>query len=240
MPIYFWCAVRVILQVALFSLLSSLFCLFYCFLVGFICPCLFCSPVLLLFILCRGSFYSLLFVLQHGLRFHFSIFTSCPVFIGVYSLSDLSFRFFCFQLLCTVWLLFCFGPFYSFLGVIGCFQSSGPVQLYRSVPYLIVQLCLFLALFRVVSDLVYFRFYTGPVQLYHSVPYLIVVSFLLCFSIVLFCFRLLWYLYSCVLVVVPFCTVSIVVASLAVCRGVVVVYVWDLEWVVCLVRMVPY
>ena len=84
------------LEVALFSLFSFLFCLFGCFLVGFICPCLFCSPVLLLFILCRGSFYSLLFVFVARPPFYFSIFTSCPVFISVYSLSGLSFQFFCF------------------------------------------------------------------------------------------------------------------------------------------------
>ena len=77
--LYFWCAVRVILKVALFSLLSSLFCLFYCFLVSFIYPCLFCSPVLLLFILCRGSFYSLLFVFvtRPPFSFFYFYFLSC-------------------------------------------------------------------------------------------------------------------------------------------------------------------
>ena len=47
----------------------------------------------------------------------------------------------------------------------------------RTVSYRVALLVL--ALFRVVSDFVYFRFYTGRVLLYRSVPYLIVVSFIL-------------------------------------------------------------
>ena len=82
----------------------------------------------------------------------------------------------------------------------------------RTVSYRVALLVL--ALFRDVSDFVYFQFCTGHVLLYRAVPYFIVVSFLWYCSV---CFRLLWYHYSCVPVVVPFCTVSILVSSFAVC-----------------------
>ena len=119
--------------------------------------------------------------------------------------------------------VFSYCVLFGFYFVLGLFIAFGGYRVFLVLwSHVVIPFCtvsyrvalLVLALLRDVADFVYFQFCTGHVLLYRAVPYFIVVSFLWYCSV---CFRLLWYHYSCVPVVVPFCTVSFVVASFAVC-----------------------
>ena len=138
--------------------------------------------------------------------------------------------------------LCCFGCcLFAFICLFSKAYLVGSCRVFIS---LVVDFCLGVGTVSLVSYCVFSLYCIVPGfdSVYVFVPYYTVLSTLI--NVCSCCAVLVARLCSCVVVcrVVLFLNVLMFLAFclFAVCRGVVVVYVWDLEWVVCLVNMVFY